>query len=502
MIPRIPLTAHLRRRSRAAYRLIALILLAAQIAMPMPVSPRTPSTPNYDPTVLSYGLYWFGVDNANQKFVHGEVNPYFDPTKPTLIFVHGWQPNLSALYPPNFIYNNSYDCASNTGFVNTANAWVSGGWNVGIFYWNQFSDEPNNVQWAEAKIWTANGPQRMRWRKGGVTYEEAPAGTPSAAELLYQTYVAAMTEYDYAGGNIRIAGHSLGNQLAVRLTQLVNEGIEAGTVPTDLRPTRVALLDPYWSLGAKDYLGGKTTGQAIREQVVELTPTGTLFEWYWSSSLTVSPNGDTNAALKPMMLYAALTPAYVSDATNMRQHCAAYHLYFWSYAFDGPATCTGEACLAMSRLLSKMTDTQLAAVTRSDYAWSQTGGAATATPDDDLHQSSLRSSAPFTVTQLIAEPVTATVGIQTVTLTATVVDKNNAPANDGILVTFSTDLGAISARAVTRGGVAMAHLTSAVTGTAHISATTRGADGIVHSSATVTFADGKYSLYLPVVLRN
>ena len=490
-----------RRPGQILQRLLAVMALAISAATLTPTPAQTAPLVGYDPNALSYGLYWFGLNNANQKFVHGEANPYFDPTKPTLIFAHGWQPNLSALYPPNFIYNNSYDCASNTGFVNTANAWIGDGWNVGIFYWNQFSDEPDNVQWAEAKIWTPDGPQRMRWRKGGATYEEAPAGTPSAADLFYQTYVAAMTEYDYTGGNIRIAGHSLGNQMATRLTKLIHDGIASGNVPAKLRSARVTLLDPYWSLDAKDYLGGKTTGQVIREYVAELLPTGTLFEWYWSSSLTVSPNGDANDALKPMTMYAAMNPAYVSDPTNMRQHCAAYHLYFWSYAFDGPAACTGEACLAMTKLLSKMADAQLAAVMRSDYAWSQNGGASTATPDDDIYQSSARSNAPYTVTQLIADPVTATVGIHTVTLTATVVDKNNDPAGDGTLVTFSADLGAISARAVTSGGMAIAHITSEVTGTAHISATTRGAGSVAQSSTTASFLEGHH-IFLPLVLRN
>lgn len=85
----------------------------------------------------------------------------------------------------------------------------------------------------------------MRWRKGGGSYEEAPAGTPSAAELFYDVYVAAMTEQNYTGGNIRIAGHSLGNQMVVCLAKLVKDGITAGAVPERLRPTRIALLDLY-----------------------------------------------------------------------------------------------------------------------------------------------------------------------------------------------------------------------------------------------------------------
>lgn len=470
-----------RRPSRTMYHLLAIAMVAASVATPAPAQTVSPSA--YDPNVLSYGLYWFGLDNANQQFVSGEPNAYFDPAKPTLIFVHGWQPGISATNPPNFTYDYTDVTAKS---VNTANAWINAGWNVGIFFWNQFSDE-SAVTDAEAKIWTNNGPQRMRWRKGGGSYEEAPPGTPNAGELFYNAYVAAMTEHDYTGGNICIAGHSLGNQMATRLTQLINDGIAAGDVPEKLRPTRIALLDPYWSPGGKSYLDGKTTGEMIRGYVANLLPTGTLFEWYRSSVLTVEPNGDSNAALQPMMLYAAMDPTFESyDPTHMREHCAAYHLYFWSYAFAGPPECSGDACLADAKMLAHMSDERLAALTRSDYTWAQSTGASSPTPNDDVYQSTLRANAPYTVTLLQASPPTQTVG-GVITVTATVRDKNNNAAGDGSLVTFGADLGAISARSAVSGGVAIAHISSAAAGAAHITATARGASSVVQSSAVVTF---------------
>jgi len=424
----------------------------------------------YDPNELSYGIYWFSSGSDYQKFDPGGNNPYFDPTHPTLIFVHGWQPTLSDT-APNFMYEST----------DTVAGWIADDWNVGIFFWNQFSDE-TVVTDAEAKIWTPDGPQGMRWRDqdNPLLYSAAPSGTPSAAELFYQAYVEALEGYT---GAIRIAGHSLGNQMAVRLTQLVNDGIAAGEVSEHLRPARVALLDPYWSPGVKSYLGGQTTGDAIRESVAELLPTGTLLEWYWSSNLTVEPEGDSNDDLKPMVMYAAMDPAYESD--DMDKHLAAQHLYFWSYAFDGTSACAGDACLGMTRLLSKMSDAQLAAVMRSDYRWAQNGGQDTATPADDTYQSAQQPDAPYEVTQLQAQPLTQRVG-GVITVTATVTDADGL-SNDGVLVTFGADLGVISARAATSGGVAPAHITSDVAGTAHISATTRGAGGVVQQTVTVTF---------------
>ncbi|MFP4395490.1 MAG: hypothetical protein ACLFTI_09520, partial [Anaerolineales bacterium] len=238
-------TLHLRALSSVIMALLLLVSTSAGAA---------PLADPYDPNELSYGLYWFGKDGANQKFAPGDPNPYFDPTKPTLIFAHGWQPFISDTLPT-FDFDDT----------DTAAGWIDEGWNVGIFVWNQFSDEREGVeigQWlgdgpppqgvldAEAKIWTADGPKGMRWYDWDAVplvggYREAPAGTPSAGELFYETYIDALPE-TYTQ-TIRIAGHSLGNQMAVRLTHLVDAGIENDGVPEALRPTRVALLDPYWS---------------------------------------------------------------------------------------------------------------------------------------------------------------------------------------------------------------------------------------------------------------
>ncbi len=476
------------------------------VALGPPPVQGTFAASSYTPTELSYGLYWFGLNGAHQKFAPGEANPYFDPDKPTLIFVHGWQPSLSYTLP-DFDFNGT----------DTAAGWIDAGWNVGIFVWNQFSDEttgvssswfddgppPQGVLDAEAKIWTANGPRGMRWRDWDDWfdgYSDPPPGTPSAGMLFYQTYVAALTDQPYADGDIRIAGHSLGNQMAVRLVKLVDEGIAAGNVPENLRPSRVALLDPYWSPGSQDYLENCTTGDVVREYVAGLTSTGTLFEWYWSSAWTTPPQGDANDLLKPMTFYAEMDPAYALQDTE--KHLAAQHLYFWSYAFDGPAPCTGEDCLGMTRVLSKMSNDQLAAVMRSDYRWAQTAGQNTDTPGDDAYHAVLQSGAPYTVTALTAHPVSQTVG-GAVIVTATV-----PAAPEGTLVSFATDLGTITPRAVLRGvpgGLASASLTSNLAGTAHVSATTRGVGGTVQSTTTVTFTiddvnDAPYFTSTPVTV--
>lgn len=494
--------------------LLMTVVLLGAVVLPLPllaqeVTPAAYSS-DYNPSQLSYGLYWFGAAQTAKKFEPGQNNPYFDPARPTLIFVHGWQPDLSYLCPPDFRYD---DCDQyNAGSVDTIQQWLDDGWNVGIFYWNQFSDEPSDVQYAEAKIWTATGPQQMRWRKWqnafSSTYEEAPAGTPSAAELFFEAYRAALTEQDYTGGNIRVAGHSLGNQMAVRLAWLAEEAIEAGDLPAKLRPDRVVLLDPYWSNGPKSYLDGKSTGQQVGEYVEALLPKGILFEWYWSSSLTVSgadmtgqdsTPGYTNNELKPLMLYAEMDPAFVSG--QMSKHQAAWNLYFWSYAFDGPAPCSGEACQQMTKLLAKMSDDQLAAAMQSNYRWAQNAGSLTPTPDDDTFQSSLAANAPYTATQMTASPSVQYPGWP-VTLTVTIVDNSQARPGEAVLVTFGANSDQIPPRAVASDGTAQFQFTSYNSGTVTITATTGGAGSAGQVTTTVTFSGVLQSTYLPVAVKN
>ncbi len=99
-----------------------------------------PAAAAYDPNVLDYGIYWFGTGNVSQKAVAGVANPYFNPSKPTVIYIHGWQ-NGSSQRGSRETFNYKQNDATYGIDVNAADAWISAGWNIGIFYWNQFADE-------------------------------------------------------------------------------------------------------------------------------------------------------------------------------------------------------------------------------------------------------------------------------------------------------------------------------------------------------------------------
>jgi hypothetical protein len=122
------------------------------------------------PSSLDYGIYWFGKGNLPEKFVRKQNNRFFDPTKPSVINVHGFQKTVTGRgfrETFNCYYNYGRNPGENFGFsqkwdVDAADAWIDQGWNVGCFYWNQFADE-DDVKDAETKVWTDQGDKGMRW---------------------------------------------------------------------------------------------------------------------------------------------------------------------------------------------------------------------------------------------------------------------------------------------------------------------------------------------------
>ncbi len=334
-----------------------------------------------------YGLVWYGRNNVSQPVKSGQNNPYYDPAKPTIIFVHGWLPDQAGS-PPTFHYVVENEAGNTLLDANLADAWIDAGWNAGFFYWTSFADE-DVVTAAENKIWTADSLVGMRWRSADGEYHVDGAPDVSASVLFYEAYKSALA--DYEGDTIRLAGHSLGNQMAVALTLQILEGIEQGEIGENLRPQRLALLDPYWSLEEKEFLDGKNAGAVVREAVTEqIIPAGILVEWYRSSLLTQGePVSDANEGLRPLTAYTRLAPNFCPVTDQVCRHDAAWQWYFLSYAAPPPAECvrsgpdapceaTGDAAASASA-----PDERIAEMMSLPQQWRQVHGRLTPQADDD-----------------------------------------------------------------------------------------------------------------------
>lgn len=278
---------------------------------------------------LDYGLYWFGDNDNYEKAVPGYSNAYYNKSAPTIIYVHGWQ-NGSSIAQNRETFNRS---DSGGPDMDLAYAWRRAGYNVGILYWNQFADE-SEVKDAEAKIWSTNGPRAMRWRDHTGTYRSGPS--KDAGTLMFESVRDNMA--GYTGSRLIIAGHSLGNQMALVISKKLKDGINAGNTNSRLKPKRVALLDPFYSNGSKSYLNGKWPGEVARNYVDELKSWGVIFEAYRSSSVSNTfLVGDANTGLLNKTAFLELKPWYFSSWQQAEKHGAAVWHYLWSFDFNPPS---------------------------------------------------------------------------------------------------------------------------------------------------------------------
>lgn len=281
---------------------------------------------------LDYGLYWADEDNGFIKAGTDTVDgygSYYDVTKPTIIYIHGWQEDSVEELSRETFYN------TNTGRpdVDFAQMWQSYGYNIGIMYWNQFADE-DEVKDAESKIWSTEGDKGMRWLDSDGEYHYDDVDQP-VAELFLENYIEAMSGYE--GDDIRIAGHSLGNQVAIRLTSLLQESAQSGDIEENLVPGRVSLLDAFYSNWSKSYLDGQWVGEAALELVEEMIDYGTAIDSYRTSSLSSTfLAGDENQDLHNQTAFCEQDTSFFDLTEQAEKHVAAIWLYLWSIDYSEP----------------------------------------------------------------------------------------------------------------------------------------------------------------------
>ncbi|MBF9002281.1 MULTISPECIES: hypothetical protein [Vibrio] len=280
---------------------------------------------------LSYGLYWFGADNQYEEASSStqDGSTYYDPEKPTLILIHGWQNGSITDQDRQTFYEDDSNGWPDKDF---ANSWISAGYNVGLLYWDQFADE-SEVKDAEAKIWSTEGNQAMRWIDSEGTYHSGP--DQNVTELLLAKYEAAMAGYQ--GSDIRLAGHSLGNQLALRLADQLVQLADAGDINSNEVPGRVSLLDPFYSNYAKSYLDGEWVGEKAREIVKRLKAADIAIDSYRTSLVTSTLFvGDENTELQNSVAFEEEKTSYFDQTQQSQKHSAAIWLYLWSIEYATP----------------------------------------------------------------------------------------------------------------------------------------------------------------------
>jgi len=196
------------------------------------------------PQELDYGIWWYGRNQTKEKAVKGQTSSLFDPTKKTVVYIHGWSGANGGFAErcqrPTTVCTSAVCEGSPDVFVD----WFDD-WNVGFFYWDQFGDEPC-ARDAEQKIWFDRSEGGMRYstydfESKKKSYSKLNRPGVSVADLCVESVNDALD--GFSGDEFRLVGHSLGTQLATRCAAL----LRTGGVRNAIAPTRLVLLDPFFT---------------------------------------------------------------------------------------------------------------------------------------------------------------------------------------------------------------------------------------------------------------
>lgn len=293
----------------------------------LPLEP-TISTSTFDCDTLESGIYWFGKGDVAQKARATTRSSHFDPAKPTMIHVHGWQSGSHRLKRRATFNYGKTDPIEGVK-VDAADAWIDAGWNIGIFYWNQISDESEPIE-AENKVW---GTSALTWKDCKGKAIPVGDGSIDAVDAFYKAYMVAMK--GYTGNNVRLGGHSLGNQMVTRLASRLQSESSKDLIDARLVPKRVALLDPWWSAPTLT----QTRSSDLRKIIQELKGKGMIFEWYKTSDVTSHSKSDDNSELIADIGQTEILPDYYSSLNQGSRHMSAQFLYYLTFKDPPPPAC-------------------------------------------------------------------------------------------------------------------------------------------------------------------
>eukprot|EP00747_Dinoflagellata_sp_TGD_P095444 gnl/TRDRNA2_/TRDRNA2_166470_c4_seq1.p1 gnl/TRDRNA2_/TRDRNA2_166470_c4~~gnl/TRDRNA2_/TRDRNA2_166470_c4_seq1.p1 ORF type:complete len:873 (+),score=115.35 gnl/TRDRNA2_/TRDRNA2_166470_c4_seq1:317-2620(+) len=318
------------------------------------------------PDQLDYGIYFYGPDNEPRKFKKQQDNPFFSRKRNIVLHVHGWAREWTVRGRVNKQHRESYNWKRNEPRngpdVDLRQAWADKGWDTAIFYWDHFSDEVITTH-AEAKIWTSTSRVGMRYftRSNGSQSVDAP--TLSAAELLRDAIEGIMAECE-PGVQIRLIGHSMGSQMVIRAAHLVAEHVEQGVVPASYLPSRITLMDPYFSpktpeasstaldpywfgqewLGDDVHLYSTTASLCLKYATNLAKNFGVLFEIYTSCPrlvehpLIADPTPVHELVMRGHAAHVRFDPSFCPLWDVQARHDSAFCMYLWSMVYDDSAT--------------------------------------------------------------------------------------------------------------------------------------------------------------------
>jgi len=376
------------------------------------------------PAELDASLYWFTRDDVPQKAVEGSTGDFYDPSRRTVVFFHGYTGHdggsvqtcdrASTLCPHGACQDKDTPMMQ---------SWFDAGWNVGIFYWDQFADE-ECARDAEQKIWFDRKGDGLTWKSydtqtGQMSRKSYLGDVMSVADLCVNAFWTALASH--SGPEVRFVGHSIGAQLAVRCASMLHQQNHPAA------PQRLALLEPYFTkhhlwlfrcVGKTDVSTDEGVGNfaplATSDYAKHLYDTkGVITEVYKTSVYTeMTQFGNPNADLEKFATFVQYEPRWCGGNSVLGhalakvdvrhvgcKHYAAIPLYFLGFDQTPPTlaelpsadsshptsalkTCPTPAASCKYGELKQWVERQLQLATH-DQKWKQEAGFETISVDDD-----------------------------------------------------------------------------------------------------------------------
>ena len=202
---------------------------------------RTPVNFTLDPD-RNYGLYWYDVNGGRMLSQEDMPLSYYDPSKPTVIYSHGWKVDLA---PEELVTQQSTIAATEglSGDRDYAEELKKAGYNVGYFDWHLYAADLGSLQ---NEIWTVYEEGVSDAPDEGSNYEAAVAaldGKSFAGEFAREV---AVVMKDAKNDDLYFIGHSFGGQMVTAAAYTLSKMYDAGLdINPACVPKRISLADPY-----------------------------------------------------------------------------------------------------------------------------------------------------------------------------------------------------------------------------------------------------------------
>ena len=329
---------------------------------------QPPVSDSYDPNLFAIfnksktmdcAIYWFCNENNCMSQFDPKLNKtYFDPSKQSILFIPGWQPNqleLSQRETFDYLHNiygyRRYDYdeknfpKKQSHYLHPNILSLGKSYNIGIFYWDQFGDEPNVLS-LPSKIWTPHtSPRSIRYK---YYDKKSPQKTGISLYTVRELFLTCYLQIFSKTPPLLVA-HSTGVQVLCSFMELIasppkgfetfykknyNSMCKFLQIPKPSSntfsgkrkltvPTNLTLLDPFY-VNFSSYA-------SLSHKVLSSVPNLSL-SYYLTSELSDNSNlvccdvlSDNNTKLKELAQTITITPT-IFNSVGFRDKSRARHL--------------------------------------------------------------------------------------------------------------------------------------------------------------------------------